>query len=284
MGATENDIKSFWNSHPCGDSNVEADFAADYERFFSAYDQYRYRIEGHILECLGRIDWRNKAVLEIGLGQGADSEQMIRRGARWSGLDLTREAVMRTRTRLQLRSLPFGEIKDGSILDPPYAPKTFDIVFSHGVLHHVPDIRRASSQISRLLKPTGELIVMLYARWSWHYLVSMAIYSRAVQAAAYLAGRRSGDVLGRGYAELIDEIGLSYFRMKAFTHRNCDGPGCPEARVYSLREVRRDFPDFDVVRAYKRFMPPAPWLFGRKPPGERLLGWNLWVHLRPRAS
>lgn len=123
---------------------------------------------------------------------------------------------------------------------------------------------------------------MLYARWSWHYLVSMAVYSRAVQLAAFLAGKRSGDVLGGGYAELIDRLGWRYFLMRNFTHRNCDGPGCPEARVYSLRDVRRDFPDFHVVKAYKRFMPAAPWLGGRKPPGESLLGWNLWVHLVPR--
>jgi len=32
-------------------------------------------------------------VLEIGLGEGAESERLIRQGARWSGVDLTTEAV-----------------------------------------------------------------------------------------------------------------------------------------------------------------------------------------------
>lgn len=147
----EIDIREFWNAHPCGDACVDASFAADYERFFQAYDAYRYRVEGHILECLDAIDWRGKDVLEVGLGQGADSEQIIRRDARWNGLDLTPEAVDRVSTRLTLRNLPFGKIREGSILSPPYDAHSFDIVFSHGVLHHVPDIRRASSQIARLL-------------------------------------------------------------------------------------------------------------------------------------
>ena len=78
----------------------------------SAYGEGRYRTAGlrallrrlrrlavpagaHIPECLDRIDWQDKKVLEIGLGQGAESEQLIRRGARWSGLDLTEESVDR---------------------------------------------------------------------------------------------------------------------------------------------------------------------------------------------
>lgn len=276
----ENTIREFWNANPCGDYCVDSEFAETAERFFADYDAYRYRVEGHILECLDGVDWKGKDVLEIGLGQGADSEQIIRRGANWSGLDLTSEAVNRVRTRLTLRGLPFGAIREGSILAPPYEPASFDKIYSHGVLHHVPEITKASAQIARLLRPGGELIVMLYARWSWHYLVSMGVYSRLMQAAAYLSGRHGGDVLGHGYLETIRRYGLvRYLRMKNFVHHNTDGALCPYSGVYDVARVRRDFPEFRVVRAYKRFMPAAPWLLGRKPPGESLLGFNLWVHM-----
>src|SRR5437016_8060559 len=86
---SEADIRDFWNTHPCGAEMIPADFRADAEEFFRSYDAHRYRVEPHILECLDKIDWRGKEVLEIGLGQGADSEQLVRRGARWNGLDLT---------------------------------------------------------------------------------------------------------------------------------------------------------------------------------------------------
>ncbi len=281
----ETQIKDFWNAHPCGEYVVDTKFAAEAERFFAEYDAYRYRVEGHILECLDAIDWRGKEVLEIGLGQGADSEQLIRRGARWSGLDLTPEAAHRVRTRLGLRALSYGDIRVGSILDPPYEPASFDKIYSHGVLHHVPDIRRASSQIARLLKPDGELIVMLYARWSWHYLLTMCLYSRAVQAAAYLTGRYSGSVLRGGYVEVIRRYGLlRYLQMRNFVHHNTDGPHCPYSGVYDIRRVRGDFPDFEIVRAYKRYVPPVPLLRYRRPPWESRLGFNLWVHLRPRRG
>src|SRR4051812_4014016 len=107
-------VEGFWNTHPCGDDIVgglHLKFCDDYEAFFSAYDFWRYRQEGHILQCLDRTDWRGKNVLEIGLGEGAESEQLIRRGASWSGLDLTQESVDRVRTRLALRNLPYVDLR-----------------------------------------------------------------------------------------------------------------------------------------------------------------------------
>lgn len=279
----ETTIRDFWNTHPCGEYVVDATFAAEAERFFTDYDAYRYRVEGHILECLDAIHWRDQDVLEIGLGQGADSEQLIRRGASWSGLDLTPEAVNRVRTRLTLRNLPFGNIRVGSILEPPYAPRSFDKIYSHGVLHHVPDIQRASAQIAKLLRPGGELVMMMYARWSWHYLLTIGIYSRLVQAAAYLAGRHGGDVMRGGYVEVIRRYGLlRYLRLKNFVHHNTDGPMCPYSGVYDLARVRRDFPGFEIVKAYKRYLPPVPLLGYWRGPWESQMGFNLWVHLRPR--
>lgn len=82
----QSDIQAFWNAHPCGERLVGgAEHFADYERFFHVYDNYRYSKEAHIHECLDEIDFRGKDTLEIGLGQGADAEQLVRRGARWSG-------------------------------------------------------------------------------------------------------------------------------------------------------------------------------------------------------
>ena len=102
------------------------------------------------------IDFKGKQVLEIGLGQGADSEQIIRRGALWSGLDLTAESIDRVKTRLALRDLPHQSVQQGSVLKIPHADASFDLVISHGVLHHVPDIEAAQREIARVLRPGGD--------------------------------------------------------------------------------------------------------------------------------
>jgi SAM-dependent methyltransferase len=266
---------------------LDAGFAHDHEKFFAAYDAWRYGQEDHIPGCLDRIEWAGRDVLEIGLGQGAESEQLIRRGARWSGLDLTPESVERVRTRLGLRDLPFQDIRQGSVLDIPWPDNSFDLAFSHGVLHHVPDIHTAAAQLRRVLRPAGLLVVMLYARNSLNYQLSIRVVRRAALLAAYPV-RHTAVVqrlpMLRQHLANAQETGLRrYLDLNNFVHRNTDGPQNPYARVYSLPEVRRDFPGFTVVGSSQHY-PWAPPLPVRRLPGARRWGWHLWVLLRSTKS
>jgi SAM-dependent methyltransferase len=276
----EETIRAFWNAHPCGERHVRG-LDGDYERFFCRFDAFRYRKAPHILRQLDQIDFRNKRVLEIGLGQGADGEQMIRRGAIWSGLDLTQESVARVRTRLSLRRLLFERVECGSVLSMPFASRSFDIVFSHGVLHHVPEIERAQQEIARVLKPGGMLVMMVYAKMSLNYLVSIALLRRLGLIALYFTRARVKGIYGT-HVDNAEWMGLlNYLKMRNFLHYNTDGPLNPYSRVYSVKDVRRHFPDFDIVRSHKEFMHAPPLPVARLP-GASLLGWHLWVHLSPR--
>jgi SAM-dependent methyltransferase len=285
----EAEIERFWAAHPCGDALVgglDDRFGGDEESFFESYDRWRYGLEHHIPACLDGMHVNGQRVLEIGLGQGAESEQLIRRGAHWSGLDLTRESVDRVRRRLSVHDLPYDDVRVGSALDIPWPDDSFDIVFSHGVLHHVPDIVGAQAEIHRVLKPGGKLVVMLYARRSLNYLVSIAVVRRLALLAVYPLARL-GVVQPKGivgqHVQQAQEAGLrKYLRLEQFTHRSTDGPESPFARVYDLADVERDFPSFRVERSFKRFM-HAPPLPVHKLPGASLMGWHLWVELAPRA-
>jgi SAM-dependent methyltransferase len=285
----EDTVQDFWQDHACGDALVgglRERFGGDYQKFFSDYDQFRYSMERHLPACLDGLEPDGKRVLEIGLGQGADAEGLIRRGAVWSGVDLTSESVERVRTRLTLRDLPFADLRQGSVLDLPFADNSFDMVFSHGVLHHVPEIRQAEREIHRVLRPGGELVIMMYARWSLNHLVSIALIRRAALLAAYPLAKagvlpRDSGLLGAHLANAT-KFGLrKYLRLREFTHCNTDGPANPYALVYDRGRIERAFPSFRVTRTYKRFMhaPPLP-VHGL--PGEQYLGWHLWAHLQPR--
>jgi SAM-dependent methyltransferase len=278
---SEKDIRDFWNSHPCGNHQVDS-LRGDYEAFFQRYDQFRYSREGHILRRLDAIDFKGKRVLEIGLGQGADSEQIIRRGAIWSGLDLTPEAVERVSTRLQLRGLPYERLECGSALAIPFEDNSFDIVFSHGVLHHIPDVKAAQREIARVLKPKGELIAMLYARRSLNYLVSIALLRRAALVALYCTGLKPRGIAGGHVANARREGLWNYLKMSNFIHRNTDGPENPYAKVYDLPTVSEDFADFEILRSYQDHMHAPPLPVAALKPLAGVLGWHLWVHLVPR--
>ena len=186
---------------------------------------------------------------------------------------------------MPLRNLPFDDLRQGSALEIPWPDDAFDLVFSHGVLHHIPDIDTAQREIHRVLRPDGELVVMLYARRSLNYQVSIRVLRRAALAIAYPLARaglyRPRGIVAQHVAN-AGQVGLGrYLRLHNFVHRSTDGPLNPFARVYDLDRVAADFPDFEITKSYQRYMhaPPLPvtgWPLGSK------LGWHLWVHLRPR--
>lgn len=273
----EGTIKEFWNTHPCGHQLVGG-LKGSYEDFFRRYDALRFSGESHIIGCLDQIDFENKRVLEIGLGQGADSQQIIRRGAKWSGIDLTPEAVDRVKIRLALRELPYEQLEQGSVLDLPFEDNSFDLVFSHGVLHHVPNVREAQREIARVLRPQGQLIIMVYARISLNYLVSIWAMRRLGLAFLYFTGIRPGGIYNDHIDNAANDGLFNYLKIENFIHRSTDGPFNPYSKVYSLESVKADFPLFRVVDSHKEHMhaPPLPvsWL-----PGARYLGWHMWVHM-----
>jgi len=281
----EKAIETFWDSHPCGDAQVgglNERYLGDYAQFFTDYDRFRYRWEAHIPACLDRLTVSGKDLLEIGIGEGAEAEQLIRRGAIYSAVDITREAVNRTTTRLMIRKLPYVRIDQASVLAIPWPDKSLDVVFSHGVLHHVPDIRRAQQEIHRVLRPDGELVVMVYSKMSLNYLVAIAGLRRLAVLASYPLRSRIHNGPLADHLRNAESHGLrSYLSMREFIHKNTDGPQNPYSKVYDLRSLRQDFPAFELVDSWKTFMhaPPLP-VHGL--PGGSVLGWHLWVRLRPR--
>lgn len=277
---TEEEIRDFWNTHPCGASLVGDVIGEDYESFFKRYDEFRYLKEKHILSCLDQIDFKGKRVLEIGLGLGADSEQIVKRGGLWSGIDLTKESIARVKTRFRLRKLPYEKIDVGTVCDLPFETGHFDIVFSHGVLHHVPEIIKAQEEIARVLKPDGLLIVMLYAKRSINYMFSITILRRLGLLILWMLKVKGSGIYNQ-HLKNVREIGiLSYLKMSTFIHKNTDGPLNPYSKVYWGKDVITDFPAFKIAKMHQEFMhaPPLPvrWLPAAI---THILGWALWVYM-----
>jgi SAM-dependent methyltransferase len=53
-------------------------------------------------------------------------------------------------------------IIQADLFHAPFAPGTFDIVYSIGVLHHTPDTKAATKAIASLVKPGGILAIWVY--------------------------------------------------------------------------------------------------------------------------
>jgi ubiquinone/menaquinone biosynthesis C-methylase UbiE len=165
MSITENSLKdrvrAFWQENPCGTKFSDAEPGT--RLFYERVEQHRYSTEWHIPQAAGFAGTGSKRVLEIGCGLGTDGAQFAKAGADYTGIDLTDAAVELARKRFELFGLP-GKfwVSDAENLDFP--SDTFDLVYSHGVLHHTPDTVRAVEEVRRVLKPGGQAVVMLYHR------------------------------------------------------------------------------------------------------------------------
>lgn len=107
-----------------------------------------------------------------------DLYQIAKRRGIWNILDLTNAAVERARARFKLSKIKYGNVKQGTATDIPWKDNSFYLVYSHGVLHHIPRIKDVSSEIYRVLKPEGRLVMLLYSKRSMNYYLSIRIVRR----------------------------------------------------------------------------------------------------------
>lgn len=94
--------------------------------------------------------------IEVGCGRGIGAEIILDRfGAdAVHGFDLDPRMVAQARARLAPRGDRAG-FWVGDATDIPVADATYDAVFDFGIIHHVPDWRRALAEVRRILKPGG---------------------------------------------------------------------------------------------------------------------------------
>ena len=280
-------VRVFWQAHPCGTKFSDAEIGTP--EFFERVEAHRYEKEWHIPAAAAFQNTRGLRVLEIGCGMGTDGAQFAKAGADYTGIDLTDAAVELARKRFQVSGLR-GEFRvaDAERLDFPDA--SFDLVYSHGVLHHTPDIEAAVREIHRVLKTGGRAMVMLYHRGSYNYRVGIRVLRRA---GAGLLKREAGiKLINLLTREPIDSLREHAQLAKNgnssaddFLSQSTDGAGNPLARVYSRREAHELFKDFSNVelRAYflnKRFIPIIGNFLPRS--FESALasrwGWHLWIY------
>jgi len=280
-------IRAFWEARPCG-----AHFGGDDVgslRFFERLERHRYTLEPHILRAADFGSSRGLKVLEVGCGLGTDAVQFARAGADYTGIDLTSRAISLTRRRFSLLHLR-GDLHVGDAERLEFPDNAFDLVYSHGVLHHTPDIRAAIKEVFRVLRPGGRAAVMLYHRHSLNHYVKIRLLRRI--RAPLLRTNWGLSLLQRLWAEPVDELQSHaeymrseperYLHPAEFLSRNTDGARCPVSRVYSVAEVRALFAEFERVRCRTYSRTPVWWpheeVFGHilDAIGKRW-GWHLWV-------
>ena len=148
------------NESPIGtDRNMRLDrieFAAmnnPFRRWLQRHIEFRI-FKNHLEKR--RIDLEGKAIMDAGCGSGYSTELILNEfhPSRIIAFDYMPEQINLARERgLDV------DFSVGDLTRLEYADNICDAVFIFGVIHHIPEWRKAFCEVSRVLKPGGVLLV-----------------------------------------------------------------------------------------------------------------------------
>jgi len=225
---------------------------------------YHNGFSSELLKAVGY----NKTVLECGCGTGQLSHFLQLNNNHVLGIDMSLTSLGLAVEHKKRNGLDRSAFAQMNIFDLAIKDNSFDIVISHGVLHHTFDARRAFSHIVKKVKPGGIIMVGLY---NYYARVPTWIRSKLVgmlgQNIDYVVRNRIRDakkadiwIKDQYYNphetwHSIDEV------MQWFKQNNVDYLNCSPAIMGSTGEnVSSLFEQSDPGSAYQRVVSQLSWL------------------------
>jgi SAM-dependent methyltransferase len=116
-----------------------------------------------ILTLLGDISGRN--VLDVGCGDDDLAVELWRRGAAVAGIDASQEMVKAARARAKREDAHISFMV-GEAASIPFDLERFDVVVAVTILCFVANAAPVFSEITRVLRPGGVLVIGELGKWS----------------------------------------------------------------------------------------------------------------------
>lgn len=285
--SAQEQVRAYWDAKPCDSELSDRDRLS--RGYFLEIERKRYELQPHIPDILSKIDWHGKRVLEIGTGVGTDARDIIGRGGIYTGINIDRGSTDLTSQALRSFSLP-GVVMQGNATSLDFPDGTFDVVYSFGVLHHIPEAEKAVAEIYRVLRPGGELLVMLYNRASINYVVEIMFLRKLGVRIVSLPGAIALLVrMGLPRQKLLRHAELNRRRKQMsdeeWLSRNTDGPDNPYSRAYGAAEAVELLGAFRIKANEAYFFDHRHWgVLGRLLPRNvrhvlgRRWGWHRIVY------
>jgi ubiquinone/menaquinone biosynthesis C-methylase UbiE len=252
MKTEKEKIQAVWGATPAGSAHA-LDLAPGTKEFFEkTYYVRKFKELPFLEELIPYRTFGGKRLLEIGCGVGYDALDFCEHGVDYIGIDLTPENVDRCRKHLSFYGF-YPQILQADAENLPFADRSMDIVFSNGVLHHTPDIKRSLKEICRVLKSGGEFWIILYHKHSiFHWItVVLADYLLKFQFVRY------------SYRERLSLIEYTTSPEKPIVHlysrrqisELLRQAGFQVRGLWIRRLLREDFPNVFIIRELWKILP-----------------------------
>jgi SAM-dependent methyltransferase len=119
----------------------------------------RYRVEFPRIADAFKIIGKQGTVFDGGAGGGQMLRKVYEHGFCEQGIALEYDPELFLILIKNHADLPNFTSKEGSLLDIPYDDNSFDCAMTTQVLEHIEDHEKAASELGRIVKPGGHLIV-----------------------------------------------------------------------------------------------------------------------------
>ncbi|MEW5984358.1 MAG: methyltransferase domain-containing protein [Acidobacteriota bacterium] len=133
--------------------------------FKPGHDEVIWNFWREIFRWEGPQDLRElmegKIVLDAGCGSGASLNQFVRWPAVVVGVDIS-SAIDTCRKNFE--GQPNLALAQADVTRLPFPDESFDVVWSHGVLHHTPDTFESLKSVARHARVDGLVIFYVYVR------------------------------------------------------------------------------------------------------------------------
>ena len=186
MNNTKKKIQNYWNKQPCNVKHSKKKYLS--KEYFNEVKKKKYFVEPHIKSFAEFKKYKNKNILEIGCGIGTDAMEFIKFGANYIGIDYSDKSIDICKKRLKLLNLKnkkadffYGDAENLS-KHKQLKNKKFDLIYSFGVLHHTPNMKKCFDEIYKVSSKKTEVKIMLYAKNSYkNYMLNLTNYRYEAQ-------------------------------------------------------------------------------------------------------
>lgn len=200
-------IKRYWDEGP---PMSFSDLGWSYEE----KRRFRYMLQDYMHSFFRFDDHNGKLVLDLGCGAGIDSLEFARYGAHVISVDFSESSIALTKLLYVEAGLyHIGHVVLCDARHLPFRDRCVDVVYSFGVIHHIPEAETVINECWRVLKDGGKFMGMVYNRDSLMYAYSIL----------YLQGIKRG---------LLKEVGLE--ELENMTERRA---GNPYTKLYTKEEL-----------------------------------------------
>ena len=168
-------IKKYWNDRPCNVKHSKEEIGT--KKYFDEVEKKKLTVEPHIKTFSNFDEWNGKKVLEIGCGLATAGINFASHGADYTGVELSDESLKLAKKRFDVYQMQ-GKFFSGNAehLSTFVPIKTYDLIYSFGVIHHSPNPEKIISEIKKYMNENSILKIMLYAKNSWkNYMIEAGL-------------------------------------------------------------------------------------------------------------